>query len=55
MNKYAQNGNQFLLTEYGYNQTPDRVKHEREIGMLVKGFETVVPASWIDKGYVIEG
>lgn len=55
MNKYAKNGKQFLLTEYGYNQTPGHVKHERAVGKPVKGFETVVPASWVDKGYVVEG
>lgn len=52
--KYAENGKQFVLTEYGYNKTPDSVKHEREIGKPVKGFETSVPATWVEKGYVIE-
>lgn len=55
MNNYAQSGKQFLLTEYGYNRTPDHVKHERKVGNPVKGFETVVPASWVEKGYVVEG
>lgn len=53
--KEAQNGKQFLLTENGYNNTPDSVKRERNIGEPVTGFETRVPASWIEKGYVEEG
>ena len=54
MMKHAQYGKQFLLTEYGYQETSDHVKHEREVGKPVKGFETKVPASWIEKGYVKE-
>ena len=54
MFKNAQSGRQFLLTEYGYQETPDHVKHEREVGKPVKGFETRVPVSWIEKGYVKE-
>ena len=50
----AQKGKQFLLTENGYNHTPDNVKHERNIGEPIKGFETRVPVSWIEKGYVEE-
>lgn len=50
----AHNGKQFLLTENGYNHTPDNVKHERNIGEPIKGFETIAPVSWIKKGYVRE-
>ncbi len=53
--KYATAGKQFLLTEYGYQKTPDHVKHERAIGKPVKGFESSVPVSWVEKGYVVEG
>lgn len=28
------------------------VKHEREIGKPIKNFETRVPKSWMEKGYV---
>lgn len=54
MKKYAENGKQFVLTEHGYNATPDHVKYQRAIGQPVKEFETSVPVSWIEKGYVIE-
>ena len=47
MMKYAKNGKQFLLTEYGYQETPDHVKHERAVGEPVKGFESKVPVSWV--------
>lgn len=40
------------LQKKGYEQTPCRVKHEREIGKPVKGFEYRVPVSWIKNGYV---
>lgn len=52
--KEANKGNQFLLTESGYNHTPDNVKDERNIGEPIKGFETRVPVSWIEKKYVEE-
>ena len=50
----AQKGKKFVLTEKGYKKTPDRVKCERKIGETVKGFETSVPVTWIQKGYVVE-
>lgn len=50
----AKPGFWFVLTETGYNKTPDIIKHERQIGNPLKGFETKVPISWIEKGYVIE-
>ena len=53
-NTSAQNGKHFVLTEYGYNKTPDRVKLERRIDEPIKGFEYRVPTSWIEKGYVVE-
>ncbi|MBD5395625.1 MAG: hypothetical protein HDR71_15500 [Lachnospiraceae bacterium] len=53
-NKMAEDGNIFVLTEKGYEMTPDSVKHERKIGNPLKGYEQVVPASWFEKGYVEE-
>lgn len=53
-NKSAKKGNIFLLTEKGYDVTPDRVKPEREIGRPVKGYEYNVPILWVKKGYVEE-
>lgn len=52
--RYAENGKMFVLTECGYQRTPDHVKPERGIGKPVKGFETSVPVEWVKKGYVIE-
>lgn len=48
----AQHGKHFTLTEKGYKNTPDHIKHERKIGEPVIGFENSVPVSWIEKGYV---
>ena len=50
----AQEGKIFILTEKGYEKTPGCVKHERKIGDPIKGFETSVPVTWIQKGYVVE-
>lgn len=50
----AKKGMQFVLTEKGYNKTPDSMKHERKIGEPIKGYEFGVPVSWIQKGYVVE-
>ena len=50
----AKKGKRFVLTEKGYDKTPDHVKHERKIGEPIKGFETSVPVSWIHNGYVVE-
>lgn len=50
----ATKGKQFVLTEKGYNRTPDHVKRERKVGGPVKGFETSVPMTWVEKGYVEE-
>lgn len=50
----AAKGKQFVLTEKGYCITPNHVKHERKVGYPIKGFETSVPVTWIEKGYVIE-
>ena len=47
-------GNYFGLTQYGYECSPDHTKAEREPGKPVKGFETRVPVSWVEKGYVKE-
>lgn len=48
----AEKGIVFVLTEEGYNATPERVKVEREVGKPIKGFEEKVPNSWLEKGYV---
>lgn len=50
----AQKGKHFVLTEKGYDKTPDHVKHERKIGDPIKRYELSVPTSWIQKGYVAE-
>lgn len=54
MYKSAQEGNIFVLTQKGYEATPDRVKKEREVGQPLKGYAQDVPASWINEGYVEE-
>lgn len=57
MNDYtnAAKGNIFVLTEQGYNATPDHVKPERAVGKPVFSFyKDRVPTSWITKGYVQE-
>lgn len=50
----ADPGKRFMLTEHGYNQTPEGVKRERKIGEPVRGYEQSVPVSWVKKGYVEE-
>lgn len=50
----ADSGKCFVLTEHGYNHTPEDVKKERKIGKPVKGYEQSVPVSWVKKGYVEE-
>lgn len=52
--KMAAEGKRFVLTEKGYEKTPDKVKLERKVGESIKGYENSVPVSWIEKGYVIE-
>ena len=55
MNAIAKDGYQFVLTQHGYDTTPDNVKHEREVGKPVPGWPAdCVPASWVDKWYVEE-
>lgn len=54
MHSEAGKGNHFVLTEKGYEKTPDHVKPEREVGKPVAGFERKVPSSWVEKGYVVE-
>lgn len=54
MYQSAKAGKVFVLTQKGYEETPDRVKQEREVGQPLKGFEHSVPASWIKQGYVEE-
>lgn len=53
-NFYADNGNIFVCTEYGFNRTLDHIKHERAIGKPIPSFERKVPVSWVEKGYVVE-
>ena len=50
----ADEGKQFVLTEHGYRQTPQKARPEREIGKPIKGYETSVPRSWVGKMYVVE-
>lgn len=52
--KSAGKGKAFVLTEKGYDATPRPVKTEREVGKPIKGFETNVPRSWLEKEYVRE-
>lgn len=52
--KDAEKGNHFVVTERGYEKTPDKVKPERKVGEPIRGFEYRVPMSWIAKGYVEE-
>ncbi len=52
--KTAAKGKRFVLTKKGFDKTPAEVKGERKVGEPVKGFETSVPVSWIEKGYVEE-
>lgn len=52
---YAEKGKHFVLTQKGYDATPDHIKQERKIGEPVFEFyKTKVPASWMKKGYVEE-
>lgn len=53
-NKSAEKGKIFVLTESGYEKSPERVRNERKIGKPLKGYEYRVPISWIKKGYVEE-
>lgn len=48
----AGKGKVFVLTEKGFENTPDTVKAYREIGKPLKGYEESVPQEWIKKGYV---
>ena len=48
----AENGEIFVVTQKGYDKTPDSVKPEREIGKPIRNFEKQVPISWIEKGWV---
>ena len=47
-------GNHFVLTQKGYEDTPDKLKSEREIGKPVYGFEESVPTLWLQRGWVKE-
>lgn len=53
-NTIADKGKHFVVTEYGYEKTPDRVKPERKVGAPIEDYEYRVPTSWVDKGYVKE-
>jgi hypothetical protein len=51
--KVSQPGYIFVLTEKGYNyrkQSNDDVK----AGQTIPGYETMVPVSWIENGWVEE-
>ena len=47
-------GNHFVLTQKGYEDTPDKLKSEREIGKPVYEFEESVPTLWLQRGWVKE-
>lgn len=56
----ATKGKQFVLTQKGYDATPDHVKPQREVGKPVfwqaphLGFAERVPESWVVNGWVEE-
>ena len=51
----AAKGKHFVLTQKGYDVTPDHIKPKREVGKPVfLDFDTRVPTSWIEKGWVEE-
>lgn len=54
MNTIAKKDYIFVLTNVGYDKTPDRIKQERAINKPIKLFEYAVPTSWIINGYVKE-
>ena len=47
-------GNHFVLTQKGYDATPDHVKRERAVGKPVPSFAESVFTSWVKKGWVVE-
>ena len=51
---YAEVDNQFVLTEAGYEKTPDSVRSKRKVGKPIRHFEKIVPALWVSEGWVIE-
>lgn len=53
-NKSASKGKYFVLTQKGYDKTPDSVKPERTVGKPLKGYEDRVPYSWYSNGWVEE-
>lgn len=53
--KMAEKGKHFVLTQKGYEVTPDHVKPERAVGKPVMSlYDDRVPVSWVEKGYVEE-
>ena len=54
LNYLADEGKHFVLTKYGYENSPSHVKHERKVNEPVKGFEFKVPYSWVSRGLVKE-
>lgn len=54
INRKRRKARYLFLQKKDMKKTPGRVKHERKIGDPIKGFETSVPVSWIQKGYVVE-
>ena len=51
----AKPGNIFVLTESGYDFCSDSsVREEREVGKPIIGFETSVPITWVNEGWVKE-
>lgn len=59
MKKYAEtyhadDGCIFVVTPAGYERTLDHIKPERAVGKPIQNFETCVPISWVEKGWVEE-
>lgn len=54
MYQEAEEGNMFVLTPYGMECTPEKIRAERAVDAPVKGYEHRVPVSWVEKGYVRE-
>jgi len=50
----ASKNKHFVITDFGYEETPDDMKHERTVGKPLNGYEFHVPYHWLKKGYVEE-
>lgn len=52
--KMAEKGKQFVLTQKGYDRTPEHIKHERAVGKPVHNYKEYAPVRWVEKGWVKE-